>query len=174
MYKKLAVAVGAVAASQERHMLDIFHPTNFMTVPVAKTLLSQVIDPKTEKIVGGGGSVTWSQCPDDIGAFTFDQDSTTFTPNPLTKGSHLSLDLKGIVSQSITQDNVHVHVDWNKTTLYDNDVKGTDTFDSQYEFKFGWDVPSYAPNGDYAITFKGTEPGDKKSVMCVQAAFTFS
>ena len=100
-----------------QHNLDIFSPVNFLTVPIAKTMLKSVTQP-TDK-VGASGDVTFDSCPDDTGVFTFDESSTTFAPMPLTKGSHINLNLAGIVSDTITQSNVHVHVDWNGTTLYD-------------------------------------------------------
>ena len=54
--------------------------------------------------------------------FTFDESSTTTTPSPITKGSTINLNLAGIVSNNIEVTNVHIHVDWNKSTLYDQDI----------------------------------------------------
>ena len=91
-----------------------------------------------------------------MGAFTFDEDNTKVTPYPVKKGDTILFHLVGIVSDTITVTNVHVHVDWNKSTLWDEDHKQNNTYDSDYSYDLSWLVPSYAPSGDYDIHLKGT------------------
>ena len=121
------------------------------------------------------GAVTYLQCDDDAGAFTLDTKQTTNSPNPVVKGSKVSLMLRGIVSEGVDIDNIHVHVDWNGSTLYDEDIAMTNHYDSTFQYDVSWDVPSYAPSGAYAVTMKGHGKTDEVSdvtVMCVGANFS--
>ena len=69
--------------------------------------------------------------------------------------------------------NLHVHVDWNKSTLYDQDVPQDNTYDSAYAFTVGWTVPSYAPSGAYAVNLRATGKSGSVtgSLLCVNATF---
>ena len=72
----------------------------------------------------------------------------------------------------MTLKNVHIHVDWNSSPLYDEDDKGLNVYDSDVEYNLGWNVPSFAPSGHYDIHVTGT--GDAASltdakVMCIYA-----
>ena len=116
------------------------------------------------------GSVTLSQCNDDTGAFVLDTSSTTITPNPIVKGSDLAFGLEGVVTSSIEVENVHVHVDWNGSPLYDEDHPGKTPFDSTFEYKLVWNVPSFAPAGHYDFKLVATD-SDGKSNACVAAVF---
>ena len=130
------------------------------------------VDRKINNKLTDSGAITWGNCDSETPAFHFDQDATSVTPNPLTKGSTIQFDLVGTMDASTEVDNLHVHVDWNGSTLYDEDDKDGQTYDSDYEFKMHWDVPSYAPDGAYAIKLTGTNASNGE-VVCVQANFTF-
>ena len=122
--------------------------------------------------VTDGGSVTFSQCDDDKGVFTLDTDATKASPDPLVKGSDVSLDLHGIVSDSIEVKNVHIHVDWNGSTLYDEDHAQDNTYDSDLEYNLSWSVPSFAPSGDYDVVIKAYGDDASATLYCVEAKMT--
>ena len=164
--KFFALASAAAAAS---HTIR----TDFMSYAKAPNLMQSLIGAVVrEAPKADPGMVTFSQCDDDLGLFTFDEDSTTVTPQPITKGSTIDFDLVGGVSDTVTVENFHVHVDWNTSPLYDEDDEDGTTYDSDYEFHLSWDVPTYAPDGDYSIDLIGYT-GDSKKAVCVHADFTF-
>ena len=70
--------------------------------------------------------------------------------------------------------NIHVHVDWNGATLYDQDLKQDNKYDSSYAYTVSWLVPSFAPSGLYDVTLTGTGnySGDNGKVLCVNAKMT--
>lgn len=146
--------------------IDLFNPANFSNHGLVKNLLES----KANQIVGTG-DVTYGQCDDDFGVFTLDTANTRNTPNPVTKGVHLNFNLAGIVSDAIEVKNLHVHVNWNGATLYDEDHAQDNKYDSAYSYLLAWDVPSFAPSGNYAITVTGTglNEGDSGKVLCVTA-----
>ena len=106
-----------------------------------------------------------------MGAFTFDEDNTNVKPYPVKKGDTINFHLAGIVSDTITVTNVHVHVDWNGSTLWDEDHKQNNKYDSDYKYDLSWAVPSFAPSGKYDIHLKGTgtDQGVEGVVLCVEA-----
>ena len=116
--------------------------------------------------------VTYQQCDDDAKVFNLDLSSTNTTPSPINKGDDITFNLVGVVSEQMTLKNVHIHVDWNSSPLYDEDDPGTNVYDSDVEYNLGWSVPSFAPSGHYDVYVTGT--GDAKSligakVMCIYA-----
>ena len=127
---KLSVlaAIGCTSA----HKIDLFNPANLANLGQHQ-LVKQMLD-STSLIavtdVADTGKVTFSQCDDDMGVFTIDTDATKATPDPVTKGASVTLDLEGIVSDSIEVKNVHIHVDWNGSTLYDEDHAQDNKYDS--------------------------------------------
>lgn len=147
--------------------LDVFNPANFAKHGLVKQLLES-----KNATPYGTGDVTYGQCDDDFGVFTLDKADTTNSPNPVTKGVHLNFNLAGIVSDEIDVTDLHVHVDWNGATLYDEDHKQDNIYDSSYDYKLAWDVPSFAPSGHYAIKITGTgkNEGDQGTLLCVTAA----
>merc|ERR1712195_20487 len=145
--------------------LPLFAPANFAKNNLIKELMmSKVANFK------GTGDVTYSQCDDDVGSFTFDADNTNNKPAPAVKGSDVALNLAGIVSDTIEVTNVHIHVDWNGSTLYDEDHAQDNTYDSSYNYSLKWAIPSYAPSGAYAVVVKGT--GAQGVNLCIGANFT--
>ena len=148
------LALGAAAAKMHHDPmhLPVFHPSNFMKANVAKTMIKSL---QQGKIVNTG-EVVFNQCADKENEFTFDESMTTISPYPVTKGVHLNFNLAGIVSDEIEVTNLHVHVDWNGSTLYDEDHNQDNKYDSAYNYQLGWDVPSFAPSGHYAIKITGT------------------
>ena len=118
----------------------------------------------------GTGDVVYKQCDDDTGSFTFDADNTNNVPAPIVKGSDASLNLAGIVSDTIEVTNVHIHVDWNGSTLYDQDFSQDNKYDSSYNYSLTWNIPSFAPSGAYFAKVVGTGPNG--SNMCITGAFT--
>merc|ERR1712127_472185 len=94
------------------------------------------------------GKVTYSECSDDTGSFQLDTSSTSNSPDPITKGTDLTFNLAGILSDDIHVDNVHVHVDWNGSTLYDEDHKQDEKdFSDNFNMQLLWNVP----DGKYAV-----------------------
>ena len=146
--------------------IDLFNPANFSQHNLVKQLLESKVNG-----ANGTGDVTYGQCDDDFGVFSFDKANTKNDPNPVTKGVHLNFNLAGIVSDEIEVKNLHVHVDWNGSTLYDEDHAQDNKYDSAYSYKLAWDVPSFAPSGHYAIKISGTglNEGDSGTVLCVTA-----
>ena len=121
------------------------------------------------------GDVTYEQCDDDVGQFTFDGDNTYNDPSPVVKGSDLNLNLAGVFGDQGTLSNIHIHVDWNGTPLYDEDHKQSTAIGDDFKTTLGWNVPSFAPSGDYAINLIGY--GDlsgqtNAKILCINAKMT--
>ena len=148
--------------------VDIFNPANFMKAGLAQQLLEA---PKAN--VGASGVVTWGQCADAEGKFTFDEASSSYSPSPLVKGKNVNLDLEGLVSSPLDLSKVHVNAKWNGASLYDQDITVGKHYDDLLEFDFSWFVPSYAPSGKYDITLTGYDQDKTTTDMCVQASFSF-
>ena len=149
--------------------IPLFNPDNF-----AKNGLVAKLMASTSSNLTANGDVTYGQCDDDAGVFTFDKDNTSNVPAPAVKGSDVTLNLAGVVSDTMEVTNVHVHVDWNGSTLYDEDHAQDNTYNSAYNYKLSWSIPSYAPSGAYVIKVTGTGntsagPG---TVMCISANMT--
>ena len=165
---KAAAAIGVASALH----IDFFEtPEKFTTPDMVKSLMK---GPSARSGKNDLGVVTFSQCDDDAHVFTFDSTDTTYSPDPIVKGSDLSTDLWGTVTDSIEVTNVHVHVLWDDNVLYDEDLPGDDTYDSTYEQKITWTVPSYAPSGSYDVTITGTgttEGSSSETLFCVKADF---
>jgi hypothetical protein len=150
--------------------IPLFNPENF----AMKGLVAKLMASPSSNLTANG-DVTYEQCDDAAGAFTFDGDNTSNLPAPVVKGSDVTLNLAGIVSETVEVTNVHIHVDWNGSTLYDEDHSQDNTYDSSYSYKLSWSVPSYAPSGSYAIKVTGT--GNTASVsndfvICINANMT--
>ena len=121
------------------------------------------------------GDVTYQQCDDDVGQFTFDDSNTYNDPSPVNKGSDLNLNLAGVFGDSGTLSNIHIHVDWNGTPLYDEDHNQSTPIGDEFKTTIGWNVPSFAPSGDYDVFLYGY--GDMSSqtgakVFCINAKMT--
>ena len=115
---------------------------------------------------------TVAQCSDDVGAFQLDTSATTITPNPLEKGTTCAFGLRGVVTETINVNNLHVHVDWNQSPLYDEDHSQDNTYTSEYSYDLNWEVPGFAPDGHYDILFTATD-ANQKTNLCVKAQFDF-
>ena len=149
--------------------IPLFNPDNFAKANLVKELMmSKVANFK------GTGDVVYTQCDDDAGAFTLDKDNTNNVPAPAVKGSDIALNLAGSVDDTITVTNVHIHVDWNQSTLYDEDHAQNNQYDSTYNYSLKWSIPSYAPSGAYHVVLKGTGASSSGpgSVLCINADFT--
>merc|ERR1712167_365723 len=153
--------------------MDLFQPSSFV-----QTMMTAVKQPDQMKQAlygtavadqGPPGVVTWAQCSDDLGIFTFDASSTSYTPDPIKKGTNVSLDMHGIVSSAVDVAKIHVHCDWNKAPVYNKDLPGGH-YDSSVEVKATWAVPAYAPSGLYSVTINGYD-ANNKSAMCINAQF---
>ena len=163
------MALGLVSA--ETITLDVFHPTNFLKVDVAKELVRQVTDGSN-----GSGDVTYSQCDDDFGVFKFDGANTT--PTHISKGSTIGFDLKGVVSAPIEVTDINVDVKWGAahTDLFNHDYKQDNKYTQVYDYSdLKWPVPGFAPNGEYDVTITGTGSSGNSNgkVLCIKATFTF-
>ena len=141
-----------------RHELNIFAPQNF------KNVMKQLVDDRAQfKPYSDTGKVTWKQLADDFSDFTFDPSATTVSPGTITKGCHADMDIEGAFGNPAKMTKCHVHVLWNGSVLYDQDLLGADFSSESMSEKFGWDVPSFAPSGHYTVTFTGTGTDDKSS-----------
>ena len=165
-------ALGCVSANQNSMTIDLFNPGNFANMG-QHSLVKQMLDTTSLIQISDNdlGKVTYAQCDDDTGVFTFDADNTNNSPDPAVKGSDVTLNLAGIVSDTMEVKNVHIHVDWNGSSLYDEDNKQDNTYDSDYSYSLTWNIPAYAPSGAYHIILTGKD-GDDKSLMCITADMT--
>ena len=158
---KFATLIAATAAADVQ--VDMF--SHFKVKNLVKMLLTQRRDaPLT-------GGVAWSQCEDDFGVFQFDESSTSYSPDPMTKGVSATPNLAGVLQDTIHVENMHMHADWNGSPLYDQDFKDGSDYDSNWTQSVGWDIPGFAPSGAYHITFKGAGSymGADGTVFCIAA-----
>ena len=169
-------ALGLVSAKGEKvdmTALPVFNQASFAKHNILKSMLSNSL----LNVKDDAGMVSYAQCDDDAGIFTLDDQSTSNTPQPLTKGVNLQFNLAGILADHMTISNVHVHVDWNGTPLYDEDHAQTNEYDDTYNYQLGWDVPAFAPDGDYAVKITGvgstSSAAEGSTVYCMLANFTF-
>ena len=166
-------ALGTVSALN----IDLFSAKNFMNMPSQGLMKSMITSANQSLFYASNniGDVTYEQCDDDVGQFTFDDANTYNDPSPVAKGSDLNLNLAGVFGDSGTLKNIHIHVDWNGTPLYDEDHKQSTAIGDEFKTTLGWNVPSFAPSGDYAINLIGT--GDisgqtDAKVLCINAKMT--
>ena len=171
-------ALGLVSAKGETvdmTKLPVFNQASFAKNSILKSMLSNSLYSVSD--ANDAGMVTYSQCDDDAGIFTLDDQATSNTPQPLTKGVSLQFSLAGILGDHMEVKNVHVHVDWNGTPLYDEDHNQDNQYDDTYAYQLGWDVPAFAPDGDYKVIIKGvgstSSMPDGTNVYCMEADFTF-
>ena len=162
----LLLAVGAANAKHD-HKINIDFNNFFDSKNLVQTLIESA-----QQVTDAPGHVTFEQCDDDAKIFNLDLSSTNTTPNPITKGDDITFNLIGVVNSQMTLKNVHIHVEWNSSPLYDEDNPGTNVYDSDVQYNLGWNVPSFAPSGHYDVTVTGT--GDASSVtdgkvMCIKA-----
>ena len=126
--------------------LDVFNPANF----AKHNLVKELLESKVTSGLKAKGDVTYKQCDDDFGVFSFDKADTKNTPTEVVKGCNLGFTLAGIVSDEIEVKDLHVHVLWNGNTLYDEDHNQDTKYDSSYSYNLHWSVPSFAPSGHYS------------------------
>ena len=164
-------------ASATTFQIDPFNVQNFMKPEImpqfidsAKIMAAQMA--RGEDIVSDSTKVQWSQCDDDKGVFTLDG-STDTDPDPLKKGSDVTFNLVGVLSDDITLSNIHIHVDWNHVPLYDEDHKGPQSFSDTLIYNLKWNVPAYAPDGLYSATVTGIDADGSSKDFCITASFTF-
>jgi hypothetical protein len=74
----------------------------------------------------------------------------------VNKGEDISFNLLGSVSNELTLKNVHIHVEWNNSPLYDEDNEASNIYDSDIEYHLKWNIPSFAPSGHYDVHVIGT------------------
>ena len=170
------MALTAVAAANTVQ-IDPFNIKNFMKVELMPKLLENTHNTaakliRGEEIVKAGTKVQWSQCDDDKGVFTLD-DSSSATPDPVQKGADVALHLVGALSDDINLSKIHIHVDWNGTPLYDEDHTDNLPSSDPLDYSLKWNVPSYAPDGDYAATLTGIDADGSSKDFCVYATFSF-
>ena len=166
-----ALLASSAMATHSEIRINAMAPENYLN----KNLMSSLLKTPFLTQKNDVGVVTFTQCDDDAGAFTLDTKATTEQPNPVTKGQDVKLMLRGAVSENMEVNDLHVHVDWNGSTLYDEDITGVHDYTSSYSFDVSWNVPSYAPSGDYFVTLTGTGKTDELpdgKVLCVNAKFS--
>ena len=157
--------------------IDLFTAKNFMKMK-PEGLVKAMLASGNQSLFAANnniGDVTYAQCDDDAGAFTFDEASTYNDPSPVAKGADLNLNLAGIFGDQGTLKNIHIHVDWNGTPLYDEDHNQSTAIGDEFKTTIGWNVPGFAPSGDYDVTLVGT--GDisgltDSKILCIVAKMT--
>ena len=120
------------------------------------------------------GQVAWTQCDSDADVWTFDADSSSYSPDPFSAGDTITFEFIGSVKESITVQGVHVKVQWGAITLSDADHsldQGTQTYASDVDLSINFALPAVAPNGSYTATITGYDDDTSKSNFCVQAKF---
>ena len=124
--------------------------------------------------LGDKGVVTWSQCPDDTGVWTFDTAGSTYSPSPFKKGNTVSFTLVGSVTAPIHIDNYSVEVKLNGKHLTTETFDGGD-FTSAWSLSLSQKFPALlTPSGHYQITAVGNgglQNGENGTVTCGNAEF---
>ena len=175
--QKISSATLLALGSASALNIDLFSAKNFLKMK-PDGLVKAMVNSANQSLFGDYnqiGDVTYAQCDDDMGMFTFDDASTYNDPNPVAKGSNLNLNLAGIFGDQGTLTNIHIHVDWNGTPLYDEDHNQSTDVADEFKTTIGWNVPSFAPSGDYDVTLTGTGDmsGEKGSkILCINAKMT--
>ena len=158
----LASALGAVTS---QHVFEPLQAKDFANIDVMKTMLLNV----WHTPAGPLGKVQWSQCPDDLGVFTFDPSMTSYTPDPLTKNSEINLNIGGTVSKSISVETLAMHVQFNGVNLYNTVNRVGKTHDSYVQDSVKYFIPSIAPSGTYDIKLIAHAKSSSKKLYCVNA-----
>jgi len=86
--------------------------------PLIKSLLLQSL---AAAPVQPGQKTKWTQCEDEFGIFTLDQDFTASVPNPPQKDQDVVLKLFGSISDDIKVERITVHTDWEGAALNDDE-----------------------------------------------------
>ena len=124
--------------------------------------------------LGATGVVTWSQCPDDTGVWTFDTAASTYSPSPFEKGNTVSFTLLGSVTAPIHIDMYSVSVKLNGS-LYIFETFGGGDFTSAWSLSLSQKFPALlTPSGHYQITAVGNgglQNGENGTVTCGNAEF---
>ena len=162
--KFLALAATASAMTYE---LNTFRPENWANIYKAMLTEEWSMTPAP-----GAGTVTWSQCPDQAGVWTFDTKDSTYSPNPFKKGNTVSFNLVGTESQPIHIDKYSVKVSLGSKVIDTLTFPGGD-FTNTWAFSLSEKLPIIAPSGHYTINAVGTGStgGVSGTVMCGQAQF---
>ena len=145
--------------------LDIFNPKNFMKAGVVEKLLQRQTDEPNAV-----GVVTLKQCADQEGKFKFSTASSV-TSNPMVKNQAVTFDIKGLVSSPEYVGNIHLTVNWNGQPIYDADIQDNLSYTSNFDWKYQWFVPDYAPEGQYEIKWTGFDKDGKTTDLCVLGDF---
>ena len=174
---KTTAALAALGTASADLKIDLFSAKHFGAMPADGRLRSLMKSGQQYLFAAsdGLGDVTYEQCDDDVGQFTFDGDNTYNDPAPVQKGSDVNLNLAGLFGDKGTLTNIHIHVDWNGTPLYDEDHNQKTKIGDDFKTTIGWNVPSFAPAGDYDVFLKGygTMGGqDDQFLMCINAKMT--
>ena len=169
---KFALLAG-IASAASIDASNMFALENFAKKDIVAALLANANNRNIMEVSDASNGVTFKQCDDDKGSFQMDQSATVAVPEPLVKGSDVKLHLEGLLTDKIHVENIHIHVDWNSSPLYDEDHKDGTDYDSNIVEEISWAVPSYAPDGAYHVVLTGYDTDKKTKVMCVTADFTF-
>ena len=140
--KFLALAATASAMTYE---LNTFRPDNWHNIYKAMLTEEWSTTPAP-----GAGTVTWSQCPDQAGVWTFDTADSTYSPNPFKKGNTVSFVLKGTETQSMHIDHYTVKVSLGSKVIDTLTFPGGD-FTNTWQFSLSEKIPAIAPSGSYSI-----------------------
>ena len=164
---KFALLAAAVAANE----LNTFRPENWKNImPVA--IETGSFDLETMNNLEATGVVSWAQCADSAGVWTFDTAGSTYSPNPFKKGNTVSFNLKGSVSSPMHIDNYSVAVSLNGKKIDTQTFAGGD-FSSSWSFAMSQKLPLITPSGHYDLvaTGNGSAAGKSGVVMCATGSF---
>ena len=120
------------------------------------------------------GVVTWKQCADQAGIFTFDAKDTTVSPADIKRGQTEAFDMKGSISKAVTFSGYNIEVLYNGHHLKTETKPGGSHAAGPWEFKMSEKIPIIAPGGHYSViaTSKGTITGQESNgdivLGCIQ------
>ena len=174
---KFALLATAVAAHTiELHTFEAKNWQNIFPIVMKNGGLSLFGDASIG--LGDKGVVTWSQCPDDIGVWTFDTAGSTYSPSPFKKGDTVSLTFVGSVTAPIHIDYYNVETYLNGSIFSEETFRnGGGRFTSAWSLSVSQIIPYFlTPSGHYQVTLQGIHlihlpRHEQKFVMCVKAEY---
>ena len=134
-----------------------------------------MMEPGFDAFKAGKGEVTFSQCKDSLNDFHLNTKTSTFSPNPLTRGSTVDIHAKGTLDKPGTLDGVVATIYYNGHKLETHNFPGTHHFDKAVDYEIKDKIPLISPPGNYKIHavaqgHLGSENGDVDAA-CIEASF---
>ena len=161
--KFTSLFVAAAAASNIPHFeTDAFADNNW------PTLYKAWLNTEMNTSPVGKGTVSWSQCADDAGVWTFDTAGSTYSPNPVSRGKTLTVSIKGPLSAPIHVDNFNIEVYLGSTKVDSLQQAGGD-WSGEFELTLSQKLPYLSPPGHYTIKAVANGSKSNGTVLCANA-----